>query len=106
MNFLCQDWKNGVHVSKMNPRWKIPLEMIQNYITCDGRYDIVLKFHLKFLMHINGAIQVNLPFYLLKSLQKMISKVQGHPEHTARSVYHQGLIKLLILSQLHKEGRT
>ena len=36
----------------------------------------------------------------------MISRVQGLPEHTARSVYHQGLIKLLILSQLHKEGRT
>ena len=36
----------------------------------------------------------------------MISRVQGHPEHTARSVYHQGLIKLLILSQFQKEGRT
>ena len=36
----------------------------------------------------------------------MISRVQGHPEHTTRSVYHQGLIKLLILAQLQKEGRT
>ena len=36
----------------------------------------------------------------------MISRVQNHPDHTARSVYHQGLIKLLILAQLQKEGRT
>ena len=36
----------------------------------------------------------------------MISKVQIHPEHTARSIYHQGLIELLILAQLQKEGRT
>ena len=36
----------------------------------------------------------------------MISWVQGHPEHTAHSVYHQGLIKLLIVSQLYREGRT
>ena len=36
----------------------------------------------------------------------MIPKVQSHPTHTARSVYHQGLIKLLILAQLHKEDKT
>ena len=92
------DWKNGVHVSKMKLGWKIPLDMIQNYITYDGRHDRILKCHLKLLMHINGNTQVNLPFYLLKSLQKMIARVQSHPQHKSRSVYHQGLIKLLILT--------
>ena len=100
------DWKNGVHVNRMKPAWRVPLEVIQNYITCDGRYDRVLKCHLKLLMHIHGAVQVNLPFYLFKSLQKIIAKVQIHPQHTARSIYHQGLIKLLVLAQLHKEERT
>ena len=57
-------------------------------------------------MHIHGTPQVNLPFCLFKSLQKIISRVQNHPEHTACSVYHQGLIKLLILAQLQKEERT
>ena len=57
-------------------------------------------------MHINGNTQVNIPFYLLKSLQKMIARVQSHPQHTACSVYHQGLIKLLILTQLQREKRT
>ena len=100
------DWKNGVHVSKIKPEWRVPLEVIQNYITCDGRYDRVLKFHFKLLLHIHGTTQLNLPFYLFRSLQKMITKVQKHPAHTARSVYHQGLIKLLILTQLQKEERT
>ena len=36
----------------------------------------------------------------------MIAKVQNHPAHTARSVYHQGIIKLLILIQLQKEEIT
>ena len=94
------DWKNGVHVSRMKPAWRVPLEVIQNYITCDGRYDRVLKCHLKLLIHIHDSTHLNLPFYLFKSLQKMIVKVQNHPTHTARSVYHQGLIKLLILTQL------
>ena len=100
------DWKNGVHVSKIKPAWRVPLEVIQNYITCDGRYDRVLKCHLKLLLHIHGTTQLNLPFYLFKSLQKKVAKVQKHPAHTARSVYHQGLIKLLILNQLQKEERT
>ena len=90
----------------MKPGWRVPLEVVQNYITCDGRYDRVLKCHLKLLLHIHGVIQLNLPFYLLKSLQKMIFKVQKYPSHTARSIYHQGLIKLLVLNQLDKEGRS
>ena len=36
----------------------------------------------------------------------MIFKVQKYPSHTARSIYHQGLIKLLVLNQLDKEGRS
>ena len=36
----------------------------------------------------------------------MISTVQKHPLHTARSIYHQGLMKLLVLTQLEKEGRS
>ena len=100
------DWKNGVHVNRMKPSWRVPLEVVQNYITYDGRYDRVLKCHLKLLLHIQGVTQLNLPFYLLKSLQKMISKVQKHPSHTAISIYHQGLIKLLVLTQLEKEERS
>ena len=50
------DWKNGVHVIRMKPGWKVPLEVIQSYITCDGRYDRVLKCQLKLLMHIHGSI--------------------------------------------------
>ena len=100
------DWKNGIHVSKIKPNWQIPLEMVQNYITCEGRYDRILKCHLRLLMHLNGSLKLNLPFYMLKSLQKMVTWIQTHPEHTARSIYHQGLIKLLLISQLNKEGRS
>ena len=99
------NWKNGIHVSKIKPNWEIPLEMVNNYITCEGRYDRILKCHLRLLMHLNGSLKLNLPFYLLKILQKMVTWVQTHPKHTAHSIYHQGLIKLLI-SHLSKEGQS
>ena len=72
------DWKNGIHISKIKPMWKTPLEMIQNYITCEGRYDRVLRCHLCFLMLLSGDQKLNLPYYLLKSLQKMIARIHNH----------------------------
>ena len=33
------DWKHGIHVTKLKTIWKTPLEMIQKYITYEGRYD-------------------------------------------------------------------
>ena len=39
-------WKNGIHISKLKSNGQIPLEMVQNYITCEGRYDRVIRCHL------------------------------------------------------------
>ena len=100
------DCKNGIHVTKLKPMWKIPLEMIQNYVTCEGRYDRVLRCHLRFLMHLSGEKKMNFPYYMLKSIQKMIVRVHSHQEHTVRSLFHQGLIKLLIVFHLKKKGKT
>ena len=36
----------------------------------------------------------------------MISRVHSHQEHTVRSLFHQGLIKLLIVFHLKKKGKT
>ena len=80
--------------------------MVQKCITYQGHYDRILKCHLRLLMHLNGSLKLNLPFYLLKSLQKMVTWVQTHPKHTARSIYHHGLIKLVLISDLSKEGRS
>ena len=100
------DWKNGIHISKIKPMWKTPLEMIQNYITCEGRYDRVLRHHLCFLIHFSGDQKLNWPYYLLKSLHKMIARIHNHQEHTVRSLFNQGLLKLLIVFHLKKKGKT
>jgi hypothetical protein len=48
-------------------------------------------------MHLSRDKELNLPFYLLKSLNKMARRVQSHPESTHRILCHQGLIKILVL---------
>ena len=104
--FEKRDWKNGIHVTKLKPMWKTPLEIIRNYVTCEGSYDRVLRCHLHFLMHLSGEKKMNLPYYLLKSIQKIISRVHSHQIHTVHSLFHQGLIKLLIVFHLKKKGKT
>ena len=49
---------------------------------------------------------MNLPFFFLKSLQKMSSKIKQHDDHTSQSLFHHGLIKLIITTVLQHEGRT
>jgi hypothetical protein len=49
---------------------------------------------------------MNLPFFLLKSLTKMSARIQAHPENNKHSVFHQGLIKLLIMEELNKSKKT
>ena len=49
---------------------------------------------------------MNLPFFFLKSLQKMSSRVKEHQNHTQQSIFHHGLIKLIISTVLQKKGKT
>ena len=36
----------------------------------------------------------------------MSSRVKGHEDHTSQSIFHHGLIKLIISTVLQKEGKT
>ena len=49
---------------------------------------------------------MNLPFFFLKSLQKMSDRVKGHKDHTQQSIFHHGLIKLIVNTVLQKKSRT
>ena len=49
---------------------------------------------------------MNLPFSFLKSLQKMSDRVKRHKDHTQQSIFHHGLIKLIVNTVLQKKGRT
>jgi hypothetical protein len=53
-------------------------------------------------MHLNGDYPLNLPYFLLKSLEKMSKRVQLHPATTTSSLFHQVLIKTLVVSDLRE----
>ena len=49
---------------------------------------------------------MNLPFFFLKSLQKMSNRVKEHKNHTQQTIFDHGLIKLIIIAMLQKKGKT
>ena len=103
---VTPDWNKGIVIHKFRSEWVEPIKVLQSYITCEGRYAFVFKYHFRFLQHMVGVSKMSLPFFLYKSLQKISNRVKGHIDHSSQSIFHHGLIKLIISTVLQAEGKT
>jgi hypothetical protein len=96
------NWRRGVPRSWIRPEWHTALIVIHRYITCEGRFSLVYIYHIRILMHLNGDYPLNLPYFLLKSLTKMSKRVQSLSTNAKSSLFHQVLIKTLVMSSLRE----
>jgi hypothetical protein len=83
-----------------------PLIVITRIITCEGRYYVFKAFHFRLLSHFQFNKPLNFPFYFLKSLENIYSHVQKNVANPHSILFHQGLIKLLVITELKKQGKT
>jgi hypothetical protein len=74
--------------------------VVQKYITFEGRFYTIHCYHMRFLLHLNGDQEMNIPFYLLKILTKMVKRIHIHPKTDHKNLFHQGLIKMLVMYAL------
>ena len=63
------------------------------------------SYHFKLLLHFTGKTSIDLPFYLFRNLSKTCDKVQLRKETCETSLFHHGLVKLMVLHELQKIGR-
>jgi hypothetical protein len=54
----------------------------------EGGFSNIHFYHIRFLMHLNGDKELNLPFYFLKRLTKMSKRIHNYSESAHRSLYH------------------
>jgi hypothetical protein len=83
--------------------WKYLLWIIKWYITCEGLYSLLFLYHFHLLMVFVG-FELNMPFFLLKSLTKMVKFYQRDHIRSERNLFHHSLIRILIeyhLSQIN-----
>ena len=104
LGFESLNWSKGIHLNRVKAEWRDILRVFQRYITCEGHFSTIFRYHLRFMLHINRESKLNLPYYMLKSVEKMIVRVRNHPKNSIHSVFHQGLIKILINFELGKTG--
>jgi hypothetical protein len=77
--------------------WHDLLMIIKQFITYEGWYGFVFLHHLHFLMVFMGY-QLNMPYYLHRSLFKMSKKYKRNQADS--SLFHYGLVKLIVVYHL------
>jgi hypothetical protein len=87
----------GLPAKMLKPRWYDLLMILKQFITCEGRYGFVFLFHLRFLMVFMG-FELNMPYYLHRSIFKMAKRYKRN--QADMSLFHVGLIKILVVSEL------
>ena len=78
-------------------------KVIQRYFTCEGRFNMIYQYHIRLLLHFIGKHAMNIPFYMFRSFGKMYDKVQSKSKAVDTSVFHVGLIKMLVMEELRKK---
>jgi hypothetical protein len=79
------------------------LKIIQRYFTCEGRFNTLYHYHIRLLLHFTGKVEINIPYYLLRSIGKISDRVQSKSKDVDSSLFHSGLIRMLVSKELGKK---
>ena len=85
--------------------WRPVLDVIHRYVTCEGRLSSAYVYHLRLMVFFLG-FPINLPYYLVHSLTKMSSAIKKGPKNIGRSLFHHGLVRILVERELSKQNRS
>ena len=98
-------FRTGVARKYFLKDWRPVLDLIHRYLTCEGRLSSTYVYHLRLMAAFIG-FPINLPYYLLHSLFKMSNAIKKGPKHVSHSLFHHGLVRMLIENELMKSGRS
>ena len=80
--------------------------VLQKYLTNEGRYTVTFIYQARILLHFAACMKLNIPYFLLRSIQNMSSQVQKNTKNPTSSLHHYGLIKLLVCEELKSRNIT
>ena len=82
------------------------MRLIMKYFTCEGRFSRLYRYHIILLMHFTSTKPLDLPHFLYKSLLRITEKVQSRNKDHHPSLFHHGLVKLIVLHHLSSINMT
>ena len=103
----CQDvsFRAGVSRKYFKKEWRPVLDFIHRYVTCEGHLSSAYVYHLR-LMIVFLGLPINLPYYLVQSMTKMSMAIKKGPKNIGRSLFHHGLIRMLVEMELSKRNQS
>ena len=103
----CQgvSFRTSVSRKYFKKEWRPVLDVIHRYVTCEGRLSSAYIYHL-WLMAVFIGFPLNLPHYLVKSMIKMSSAIKKGLKNISHSLFHHGLVRILIEKELSKNNRS
>lgn len=97
-------FKKGIPSTTLKSKWRNLLLILKKIITCGGQFRYMYFYHVRMMMHFLEYHQMNLPYFLLHSLKKMSTNIQKRIQFIENTMYHHGLIKILVEFHLWSIG--
>ena len=97
-------YKKGIPSSTLKNKWTNMLLILQNFITCEGIFGCMFVYHARLLMKFLEDGEVNLPYFLLNSLNRMSTNFQKRFQFIDNTMHHHGLIKIILEFHLKSVG--
>jgi hypothetical protein len=63
---------------------------------------MIYQYHIGLFLHFTGKDLMNIPFYLFRSMGKMFDRVQAKSKAVDTSIFHSGMIRMLVMEELNK----
>lgn len=107
LKITCLDttvFKKGIPSTYLKSKGRNLLLFIQKFITCEGRCGSMFFYHVHLMMHFFEGNEKKLPYFLLNSLKKMSSNTRRKIQSIENTMYHHGLLKIVIEAHLESLG--
>ena len=95
----------GLNPSTLSEPWKELAGIVQHYITCNGRYNVIRPCHLKLLTTLKQRLVLNLPFFLHTILHEVALRTQKSKDPVT-VISHHRLVKLIVDKALSQTELT
>jgi hypothetical protein len=97
------DFSKGVPRNQLIEQLDMILKIIQRYFTCEGRFNTLYQHPIRILLYFIGKVEMNIPYYLLRSICKMLDRIQSKSKCVHTSIFHSRLIRMLVSEELGKK---
>jgi len=102
LHLLLHTQPTGIRNVTVTPRLHFLIGNIS--MVCERRFNMLYQYHIRVFLHFIGKNEMNILFYLLRSMGKMSDRVQDKSKAVDTSVFHFGLIRMLVMEELKKRN--